>query len=116
MEKTDTPRLVVLLERLEVSVDDFLGVQVLHAGSDLPGPAHHLRGEDLDPRPDVIVERSSAAVLQDDAIARRLRTDTPKKEIVAKKGLHNTDTSSDRSGPLLLIKVGYFFKKAKSFC
>ncbi len=56
---------------------DLLGVQILHPGGDLSGPAHHLRGQDLDPRVDVVVQRASAAVLQEDAIARWLRTDPP---------------------------------------
>ena len=65
------------LQRLEVPMDDLLGVEVLHAGSDLPGPAHHLRGQDLDPRADVVVESAPAAVLQDHTVARGLRTNSP---------------------------------------
>ena len=52
-------------------MDDLLGVQVLHPGSDLSGPTHHLGGQDLDAGADVVVQRPSAAVLQDHAIAGR---------------------------------------------
>ena len=56
---------------------DFLGVQVLHPGADLPSPAHHLRGQDLDPRADIVVQRAPTAVLQEHAETGRLGTHTP---------------------------------------
>ena len=57
-------------------MDDLLGVQVLHAGTDLPGPAHHLRGEDLNPSTDIVVESATTAVLQHHTVARGLCANT----------------------------------------
>ena len=51
-------------------MNDLLGVEVEHACSNLPGPPHHLRWEDLHVQSDVVVQRPPGAELHDDTEAR----------------------------------------------
>ena len=67
----------VLLGTFQIAVDDFVGVEVVHAGGDLDGPV------DGEPRwqkvavAEVIVQRSIRAVLHHHTVARRLSTRSP---------------------------------------
>ena len=74
---TEGLQLVGLLERLQVSVDDLLGVEVEHAAGHLPAPPDHLRRQDLRLPLDVIVEGPPGAELHDNTVAGGLGTHTP---------------------------------------
>lgn len=75
-------------------MDDLLVVKVLHPAPYLPGPAHHLRREDLDAGAYVVVQRPPSTELKDDAVARGLCTHTPGKQNnyanMVREFLHNT--------------------------
>ena len=58
-------------------MDELLGVEVQHATGHLPGPAHHLRGQDLRLSLNVVIEGALGTELHDDTVARRLGAHAP---------------------------------------
>lgn len=66
-----------LLWGLEVSVDDFVEVQVIHASCDAHGPVHQEGGGDFTPRPQHLVQLALGAVLHQDTVTRSLGAHSP---------------------------------------
>ena len=66
-----------LLGGLEVSVDDFVEVQVVHASCDAHGPVNQEGGGDFTPRPQHLVQLALGAVLHQDTVTRSLGAHAP---------------------------------------
>ena len=67
-----------LLGGLEVSVDDFMEMEVVHAPGDAHGPVHQEGRGDLAAGPQHLVELALGAVLHQDAVARGLSAHPPR--------------------------------------
>ena len=66
-----------LLGRLEVSVDDLVEVEVVHASSHAHGPVDEQGGGDVPTRPQHLVQLALGTVLHQDTVTRGLGADTP---------------------------------------